>query len=91
MPKYFVVHKHEYGGSGYQVETDFDLVQATQDHADWALKLAAAMGIDFEPWKDEEIDICPFDEIEYTDVSEKDFLGAEVSKEIVSENDEEDQ
>lgn len=81
MPKYFVVHKHEYGGSGYQIETDFDLMQAVQDYGDWDLRLAVLVGIDYEPWKDEEIDLCPFEEIRFVEITLKDWLGADVPAE----------
>jgi hypothetical protein len=87
VPNYLVVHKHEYGGSGYEVETDFDLMEATRAHPDWAERLASIMGVNYEPWKDEELDVSPFEEITYVKVSEKDFLGADISEEEVPEKD----
>lgn len=51
MNRFIVLHRHEYGEDRFSIETDMSKFELNQDHA----KLAKKVGIDFDPYLDEEI------------------------------------
>jgi hypothetical protein len=73
MPVYFITHRHEYGASLYEVDCNFDLLHATQTYPDWPARIAACLQLDYEPHKEEAIEIVERDAVKYTDLTRDEF------------------
>jgi hypothetical protein len=55
MPKYRLIHNHNFGTTVYPIETDgFDFLETVTAEEEYAVSslIARILGINFEPWKD---------------------------------------
>ena len=64
MAEFIVIHTHNEGLTVYPIESDFDIIDTMNgeiEAEDWPLFLAKLIGLNYEPWKNENLEIVSLD------------------------------